>query len=400
MRSETDQVESVGIVGASARAAAFSAIRAGLKPSCWDQFADLDLASVANIQTVTDLGDETFLNTPARRRLPLIYGGGMENQQRWIRRAADSGVLWGNPVSVVLEVRNPRTLSERLQETRLPTLDVRLSDDRPPADGTWLLKPRSSAGGRGIVRWTPEAAESSTLREPHYFQRHVEGQTYSAIFVGRQNPGDVEFVGITRQLVGWDALHAPTYAWCGSVGPAMMSLPCEHLIRRIGNVLMWKFGLQGLFGCDFIIDDSGTPWLTEVNPRYPASAEVFELACGFTLLRTHLASFGVEVGGDAPEFETATAPFVGKGVLYASADVVMPETTPEERAEPHASLGRIADVTAAGTVIHSGRPVCSFLVQAETEADAVEELRSAAARFEERLRPAAGVQSNGSLGRA
>lgn len=395
MRSDRDPSAGVGIVGASARAAAFSAIRAGLTPACWDLFADLDLAAAAAVQTVSDLGDEGLLNSPARRQLPLIYAGGMENQQRWIRRAAESGVLWGNPVNVILDVRNPLTLATRLQETRLPTLDVRPSDDPPPADGTWLLKPRASAGGRGIIPWTPEADDHPTRSEPHYFQKRMAGESYSAIFVGRQHPGDVEFVGITRQLVGWEPMHAPPFAWCGSIGPAMMPLPCEHMIRRIGNVLMWKFGLRGLFGCDFIIDESGTPWLTEVNPRYPASTEVFELACGFTLLRTHAAAFGAEWSDDEPPFETATAPFVGKGVLYAAWDAVMPETDPEERASLEASLGRLADVSPAGTIIPAGKPVCSFLIQAESEDEALAEFRTAAEQFQTRLQRAGAVQSNG-----
>jgi predicted ATP-grasp superfamily ATP-dependent carboligase len=294
-------------------------------------------------------------------------------------------VLWGNSESVIRNVRNPLTLAEALQSTRLPVLDVRSSEHPPEADGTWLLKPTAGVGGRGIALWTPDAADHPTLREPHYFQRRVEGECCSAVFVGRENPGDVEFVGISRQLVGWEAMHAPPFTWCGSIGPVMKSIPCEHKIRRIGNVLMWKFRLRGLFGVDFIIDQEETPWVTEVNPRYPASTEIFELACGFTLLRAHASAFGMRWETDAERFEIAGQGMVGKGVLFAERDFTMPEIESNRVAQPFKSLGRIADVSPPGTMIHKGQPVCSLLVEADSSETAMERLQAAASEFEAEL---------------
>ncbi len=47
--------------------------------------------------------------------------------------------------------------------------------------------------------------------------------------------------------------------------------------------------LRGLFGCDFILEsDSSTLWLTEVNPRYSASAEVHEREPRPSLVHAHL----------------------------------------------------------------------------------------------------------------
>jgi predicted ATP-grasp superfamily ATP-dependent carboligase len=313
----------------------------------------------------------------------------MENRPEWLARASATGPLWANSAEVVRRVRDPRIVHETLTPIRLAVPDVRSSDDPPEADGTWLLKPIASGGGRGIVRWTSAAANHATLNEPHVFQKLISGQAYSAVFVGLEPPGDVNFVGISRQLVGWEALNAPEYAWCGSVGPATLDVPTEHMIRRVGNVLMWKFQLRGLFGCDFIVDSDGTPWLIEVNPRYPASVEVFELACGFTLMRSHAAAFGASWNDPDAEFETHPDSFIAKGVLYAPCDFDMPELDPLQIATPDRSLNRVADVSPPGTRIRAGQPVCTFLVDGIDDEAATQRLKEAAREFLARAIPPA-----------
>lgn len=385
MRSKTEQASRVAIFGSSTRAAAFSAIRAGLTPQCWDLFADTDLKAAAQVEAVPDLGDESILHHAHHERIPIIYTGGMENHRGWLRHATDAGKLWGNSSSVVKKIRDPKNLFDRLTETRLPALEIRTSESTPEPDGSWMLKPLFGAGGRGIARWTPEAADHPTLREEHFFQKHVEGAPYSATFVGHEPPGDVNFVGICRQLIGWESLNAPPFAFSGSIGPAALSIPTEHLIRRTGNILMWKFHLRGLFGCDFIIDQAGTPWLTEVNPRYPASAEIYELACGFTLMRTHAGAFKSKWQEPDVAFETAASGLVGKGVLYASGRLTMPAVERDELSTPVQSLGRIADAPTAGSVIEAGQPICTLLVEGGSEAEVEQCLSDAAHAFNERL---------------
>jgi predicted ATP-grasp superfamily ATP-dependent carboligase len=322
-----------------------------------------------------------MLTSPARRGLPLMQLGGMENLHEWLARASATGPLWTNTSEVMRRVRDPLVLHETLTALRLPLPDVVAASEPPAADGTWILKPIASGGGRGITRWTSAASAHPTLDEPHVFQKFVAGQSYSAVFVGLEPPGDVNFVGITRQLVGWSELHAPEFAWCGSVGPSSLDVPTEHMIRRVGNILMWKFQLRGLFGCDFVVDADGTPWLIEVNPRYPASAELFELACGFTLLRSHAAAFGVNWSLPDAEFETYPESVLAKGVLFAPQDFTMPELDQHQIATPYVSVNRVADVSPAGTLIRKGQPVCTFLVDGIDDDEATQRLRDTAREF-------------------
>jgi uncharacterized protein len=384
---EVEPPHCVGLVGSSARAAAFSALRAGLTPFCWDLFADADLSAVADTQTLNGLNDERLLTSPARRGLPLMHVGGMENQPEWLTRAVETGPVWANTAEIVRRVRDPFEVHQVLGSLRLPVPELRPATQPPEPDGTWLLKPLASGGGRGIVRWTPDAADHCTLNEPHVFQKYVAGDSYSGVFVGLEPPGDVNFVGISRQLVGWEPLHAPAFAYCGSVGPASLSIPTEHLIRRFGNILMWKFELRGLFCCDFIVDAEGTPWLTEVNPRYPASAEIFELACGFTLLRSHASAFGVNWHDPDAEFETYPDGVIAKGVLYAPQDFTMPALDITQIATPYVSVNRVADVSPPGTLIRAGHPVCTFLVDGLDDETASARLAEAVREFLSRALP-------------
>ncbi len=85
------------IVGASARAAAFSALRVGLHPWCADLFADVDLRQRCVVTRLTGKYPDDFRpfiesDLPG----PWMYTGGVENWPRFVARSADRRSLWGN----------------------------------------------------------------------------------------------------------------------------------------------------------------------------------------------------------------------------------------------------------------------------------------------------------------
>ena len=67
---------------------------------------------------------------------------------------------------------------------------------------------------------------------------------------------DTEVVGLTRQLVGQPEVHAPPFAWCGTITPVDLPSVAREIIRQIAQVLARGTGLCGLFGCDFLVDVS------------------------------------------------------------------------------------------------------------------------------------------------
>src|SRR5262249_44541695 len=105
------------IVGASARAAAFSAIRAGLKPWCADLFGDADLRAVCSVTRITVRSypngfAEILKKAPDS---PWIYTGGLENHPKLIDRLSSIRPLWGNSGGVLRGVRDPVRLCRELQ---------------------------------------------------------------------------------------------------------------------------------------------------------------------------------------------------------------------------------------------------------------------------------------------
>lgn len=368
-------VPEIIIAGASTRAAAFSALRAGFRPRCLDRYGDADLRAVAPTQVIDDYPHGLIAALEHCPEAPLMYVGALENAGSVLEFLEMGRPLAGNSRDVVRRVRDPEVVAEAFQEFNLPFLEVHGRHDVPPRDGNWLLKPLHSGGGRGIAVWT---ADTPTPDEPYYFQQRAIGNSYSAVFVAPTDQRDVRFVGITRQIVGDPRLGGGPFGWCGSVGPETLKVEIEQIVRRIGNVLSWKLGLSGLFGFDFVLDADGLPRLTEVNPRYTGSVEVLEHTLKLVLIRDHCAMFGLEL----PEF-VAPSPGVsamGKFILYSDRDWMAPDPAdwllPDEwiHAEMWREVPRLADLPTAGTVVRAGQPICSLFVTGETPSECLEEL--------------------------
>lgn len=384
----------VFILGASTRAAAFSAYRAGLDPVCIDQFADADLRAMAEVHPVESLSlAANDAHSPITRAfsdrvdLPILYAGGIENQPELLQHLESQHTLWGAPSAAIQRVRHPQQLADGMAQVKQRMLPVRMDSDPPPRDGTWIMKPLASGGGRGVCVWDTSAMPP--LHESHYFQQRVHGRVYSALFLADIEPGDVRFIGLTRQLVGCPELHAGPFAWCGNIGPAFLPVEVEFLVRRWGNIVKWKFGLTGLYGIDFIVDEAGQPWLLEVNPRLTGSVEILELACGLTLLADHVACYDSHAAAIAREFAappvSAEDERLGRAILYAPYRLRSKIPTPT--AIDWATIPSIADIPTYDSVIEPGQPVCSVYVWGVDETDVTARLLTAASQVEPLLEP-------------
>ena len=75
------------IVGSSVRAAAQSAVRAGFRPWCIDQFGDRDLVDISsNVHTVADWPNEIESAMQSAPQGKWVYTGALENRQALIER--------------------------------------------------------------------------------------------------------------------------------------------------------------------------------------------------------------------------------------------------------------------------------------------------------------------------
>jgi predicted ATP-grasp superfamily ATP-dependent carboligase len=400
--------QNVLILGASTRAAAHSAIRAGLTPICADFFADADLRSCAQVVEVDDYPRGLIAAAARAPACPWIYTGGLENHPNLVARISADRRLWGNGSAALRAIRDPWQIADLLSTAGLPACRVwpRNASSPPAADGRWMLKPFRGAAGRGIRVWDRQLDSCTALRESHYFQERRAGSPVSSLFLAARH--DTLLLGITRQLVGLEEVHAPPFAWCGTMTPIRLPATVTNQIESVGRHLGRSVGLRGLFGCDFLVDEAGA-WLTEVNPRYPASTELVECTLTAPLLDWHRRacesfcderepfvvppslvvppSGGFPVtppeGGTPirpPEGGTTSAAVLGKIVLYADRDLVAPDLT-RFISRHFYCLPYIADIPVPGTRIERSQPICTVFARAETEVGCVHKLIRRSARI-------------------
>src|SRR5262245_56264384 len=169
-----------------------------------------------------------------------MYTGGLENHPGFVARMARRRPLWGNDGDVLRRARDPASLAQAAAEAGLPSPAL----GPPTGGGRWLVKPRAGAGGHG-VRFLAEGEPPIT--DKSYLQQYIAGPSASAVFAGRT------LLGMTAQLVGEGWLRAPAFGYCGSVGPLAIEPALEQRIKALGDVLVERLGLRGLYGVDGIL---------------------------------------------------------------------------------------------------------------------------------------------------
>jgi predicted ATP-grasp superfamily ATP-dependent carboligase len=369
-------------VGASARAAAASALRAGFAPWCADLFADADLQRACPVRRI-DLADYPqglIAALQAAPPGPWMYTGALENRPDIVARIERP--LWGNSADVLRRVRSPFLVAEALRRHDLPCPAVRATAPSNDDGRRWLVKLRRSAGGAHVRFWHTAAKFDSRRC---YLQEWIDGVSCSAVFIGGA-AGQASLLGATRQLVGESWLHATPFAWCGNVGPIPLTSATEAILQRLGQALVNEFGLRGLFGVDFILREE-TPWPVEVNPRYPASVEILERATGCSALANHGTAFGAALADASPPTPGANPaarwsdglPLWGKAILFANRPFIFPKRGPWEEAFEmclHDPEVPFADIPAPGARIEAGQPIYTLVTRGTTFEDCVTRLQA------------------------
>jgi predicted ATP-grasp superfamily ATP-dependent carboligase len=365
------------ILGASVRAAAFSALRAGWTPLCADLFADADLRSRCRVLRLSGRYPDAFRHLFAGPLPgPWLYTGGLENHPGLIAELESRGRLLGNGAEVLRRARDPLFLSEMARRAGLPAPGVLLAAPTESSSQRWLVKPLAGAGGAGIRWWQPGEVQPARRC---YWQEFIPGTPASALYVG--DGVRSRCLALTRQLVGEAWLQAGPFRYCGSVGPIQRSEALHHGLERLGEELVRGTGLRGLFGVDGVLRE-GTFSPVEINPRYTASVEVVEHATGLQALAMHVRACqreGVEV------MVRPAAGCVGKAVVYAPQRLRFPEEGPWQGAlrepSPVEVMPDFADIPEAGTEIAPGHPVLTVFARGESEEECERGLRQVSGRL-------------------
>lgn len=369
------------ILGANARAAAYSAHRAGFEPFAIDLFGDRDLADVGPVVRIERYPSGFLAALNDTPHAPWIYTGGLENYPRLIERLAAVRPLWGNRGAGLRAVRDPARLAEVVSEAGLPFPRTIRMLETGQDQTRWLVKRRRSSGGLGV-----RFAAASDLRSPPrgtILQEYIEGQAASATFVAAG--GKAAFLGASRQLLGHEiGMESRPFLYAGSIGPLELGGDEIQTLQSLADLLAGRFVLVGLFGVDFVRTEDAL-WPIEVNPRYTASVEALERATGRDFLALHAAA--CEAGAIPAGMPRKAAMFVGKRIVYARRDAtVLPEFDVllgrwNETGQPPA----IADLPRIGQTIRAGQPVVTVFAAGSSESVVKVRLEAMAKEVEQRL---------------
>jgi len=397
------------ILGASARALAESAVRAGWDVHAADLFCDLDLQAIATTAVPVAHGaDDAAIGYPwslseAAKSFPpaaaWCYTGAIENHSNLIDAIANVRPLAGNPSDVVRRLRDPAQLAAVACAAGLSFPETHSSPNGVPLDGTFLVKPLAGAGGRGIRRWTQAVADdtmhqATTVSRPQIWQRHAAGIPLSASYCFAE--GSARLLGVSRQLIGEPWCHAGMFAWCGAValhaaGSRTGTDPLIASLELLGGVLAERSRPVGLVGVDLVVDAGETITVIEVNPRPTASMELFERSGAGSIAGSHMAACGYA----PPSGIAIDQPFPRPASIWAKAVLFASQPTPvtqplidrlTREASPWTQTDggwpAIADIPRPGQTIPAGAPVVTIFAAASTTDDALARLRDRVARID------------------
>ncbi|QDT69935.1 ATP-grasp domain protein [Planctomycetes bacterium MalM25] len=329
----------LAIVGASVRAAAQSALRAGFEVVGADLFADADLDGVCPIAKVDDYPDGLVDWLAAQEIDAWMYTGALENYPELVDRMAAIAPLWGVSGAALRRCRDPLALQEVCREAGVAFPETLPPGDTPASPDGWLAKTYCHSNGAGVCRLEENEHAGA------YAQRLVEGESLAAIYALTETRP--RLLGLTRQLLG------EGWGYRGSIGPVQPTAKPSEQLTRLGWLLHEALGLRGLVGVD-LIDHAGVLHLIEINPRYTASVEVLERAAG----RSALSCLDEATAGPWSFGQTLH----GKRVVYAKEPLTITPELDAWMAEEQAT-GRLADRPRLGEVISAGAPVCTWFAK-------------------------------------
>jgi predicted ATP-grasp superfamily ATP-dependent carboligase len=406
------------LVGASARAAAQSARRGGLKPWAADLFCDRDLIEVCSgavrIENYPHGVAQALAAAPPG---PWLYTGALENHPELLDQIAAVRPLCGICGNALIAVRDPVRLADAVRAAGFMAPKCSLSPANVPTDGSWLAKPLASAGGHSIepfeghaTRAAPTTAHQSRHR---YYQERIDGIAASAVYIG--DGTGATCLGATRQLIGLPWCGAARdgdggFRYCGSVGPLDDVSPTgAKKFRELGAALARVFVMRGLFGIDVILEGDEV-WAIEVNPRYTASVEILERALGISAVRLHIDAFfaqeeteklvayeqfaSVRSHASKPPFPPVQSSKCvhGKAVIYAPQDLAVGESFLswiEQQNREHL-WPRVGDIPAIGLTIRARQPIVTVFAEGPDEQSALNGLQAIAADAYQNLAVSAG----------
>lgn len=355
-------------LGLSARSIAQALVDCGWRVLACDLFLDADTRAIAadverapgKLADGIDIGClgsalADFAGRNGAAGCPLLYGSGFEDRPDGLAELAQRFRLVGNTPDAVRAVKDPLFFASMLKELAIPHPDIATFAPVDPAG--WLVK---RVGGSGGTHVRPSGPIVETCQGT-YWQRMLKGRPISLSFVHSEE-GFLP-LGFGEQWT--DPIDSAPYRFGGAVRLPELETDMGLRLLEWAQVAARRFGLRGLNGADFIVDNNEEAWLLEINPRPGATLDLFSRGAG-NPMAAHLRAFGLEAKAEAGTRDGASA----LQVLYAKSRIEVPFNPPWP--------DWITDRPMAGTRISPGEPLCTVHARGATRDDTMALLRQRA----------------------
>ncbi len=264
--------------------------------------------------------------------------------------------VFGNSSQVLSACKNPKVFFSILDQHSIPYPDVRFEfETRLISNDAWLVKDAQSTGGVGVA---PANGEIDSCRNI-YFQKKINGLNFSLTFLANGKAIlELGFNTLWSEKLG----DCVPYAYAGAINQVKLDKEIKDNALRYAKVIAKEFQLIGLNSIDFICTGKSV-YVLEVNPRIPATYELYETKFG------ELMSQHIEV------CKRRILPAVkGQQLLRAHAIVYAP--TDINVSESISWPLWTADRPHAKEVIKKFEPVCSIFAGGQNSAQVYEMIKT------------------------
>jgi predicted ATP-grasp superfamily ATP-dependent carboligase len=334
------------ILANSARLLAQAARQAGFIPLVVDLYADMDTRHLAKAwrqvaslrQTDIAPAVEYFLNHyPVTQ---AVYGSGFEAFPDSLHYLQHGLCLCGNTPDTFVAVNDKRYFFKVLDSLQIPYPASVFT--APNLGKHWLSKPLQGHGGVGIQPWQTDRDATEC-----YWQQYQAGIAHSVLFLA--DGERVQIVGFNRQ---WTT---DGFVFAGIINQTALTAAQQQTLTDWLVNLVPLFKLKGLNSLDFIQDGEAL-WVLEINPRPPASMQLY----ASSLLALHVDNRLSEKILPEPACR-------GYQIVYAPTDICIPNALqwPEN----------CQDRPAPGAVCRKNQPICSIIAHQKTAQSVLEQLQ-------------------------
>ncbi|TWU56606.1 ATP-grasp domain protein [Rubripirellula tenax] len=371
------QPRTIIMVGASVRAAAQSARRAGFTVIGIDQFGDWDARNACD--EFVDLEDREGVDAALSRHPDalVVPVGGISDLERWLDRHPQAARRWVISAETRQSIDDPLMLSSLAGRAGMSfpeTLDASGRIIRTVSPQRWLSKPKHGSGGIGIRWHTGGTLPDRTDPQSRWLQHWIPGRSFGAtLWIG---PRRTVLLGVCRSMFHRMTTQSSAknlfannpFVYSGSFGPIDCQPSVVDPLLALSRHLSSECGYQGPCNVDFLIDPMGTLWLLEINPRWSGSTELVErrmiddgvLGADDSLIQWWLDDTTAHVAVSPRRRKQGESDAYYKKVCFARRRLLFQR---ERIASVVDCNLQIADIPVDGSVVPRGTPICSVIAK-------------------------------------